>query len=51
MKPSTRMKTKYIDVNDFVDKLNHPLEEIIEEVREIIAIINIVNQWLVATLG
>lgn len=29
-------KTKYIDVNDFINQLNHPLEEIIEEVREII---------------
>ena len=29
-------KTKYIDVNDFIKQLNHPLEDIIEEVRNII---------------
>ena len=29
-------KTKYIDVNDFINQLNHPLEEVIEEVRKIV---------------
>ena len=29
-------ETKYIDVNDFINQLNHPLEEIIEEVRKVI---------------
>lgn len=29
-------KTKLIDINDFLNQLNHPLEEIIEELRGII---------------
>jgi hypothetical protein len=44
-------KTKCIDVNDFINQLNHPLEEIIEEVKiKRDVIIEIVNQWLEATL-
>ncbi|WP_055667737.1 DUF1801 domain-containing protein [Desnuesiella massiliensis] len=29
-------KSKYIDVNDFMKNLEHPLKELIEEIREII---------------